>query len=172
MTTPYAGARTCFSTLEHNFPEGLILHSTMQSGSSPRVRIDPLDAANPETDITMPRTPETANRNDHVEFHPAHDDNTFEVIVKDSSVPGGGVMAHFGSFAWSQWTRPRRTVSFHPSRLSCQCGALLATPNMPTAPGDGESVVEQEGDVSYQETRRCLTGEIDSNRLRQLLRVT
>jgi beta-lactamase superfamily II metal-dependent hydrolase len=53
-------------------------------------------ATKPETDITIRRMAEMASRNGHVVFRVPPGGDSFEVFVKDSSVPHGGVIAHFG----------------------------------------------------------------------------
>ena len=54
-------------------------------------------ATKPEADITIRRMAEMASRNGHVVFRVPPGGNSFDVFVKDSSVPDGGVIAHFGS---------------------------------------------------------------------------
>jgi hypothetical protein len=44
---------------------------------------------------------ELASQNGHVIFRIPPGGNSFEVFVKDSSVPDGEVIAHFGSFQCS-----------------------------------------------------------------------
>jgi beta-lactamase superfamily II metal-dependent hydrolase len=54
-------------------------------------------ATKPEAEIAIRRMAEMASRNGHVIFRVPPGGNSFEVFVKDSSVPDGGVIAHFGS---------------------------------------------------------------------------
>jgi hypothetical protein len=54
-------------------------------------------ATKPEADITIRQMTEMASQNGHVIFRVPPGGNSFEVFVKDSSVPEGGVIAHFGS---------------------------------------------------------------------------
>ena len=54
-------------------------------------------ATKPEVDITIRRMAEMASQNGHVIFRVPPGGNSFEVFVKDSSVPDGGVIAHFGN---------------------------------------------------------------------------
>lgn len=55
-------------------------------------------ATKPEADIAIRQMAEMASQNGHVIFRVPPSGNSFEVFVKDSSVPDGGVIAHFGSF--------------------------------------------------------------------------
>ena len=55
-------------------------------------------ATKPEADIAIRQMSEMASQNGHVIFRVPPGGNSFEVFVKDSSVPDGGVIAHFGSF--------------------------------------------------------------------------
>jgi hypothetical protein len=55
-------------------------------------------ATKPEADITIRQMAEMASQNGHVIFRVPPGGESFEVFVKDSSVPDGEVIAHFGSF--------------------------------------------------------------------------
>ena len=54
-------------------------------------------ATKPEVDITIRRMAEVASQNGHVIFRVPPGGASFEVFVRDSSVPNGKVIAHFGS---------------------------------------------------------------------------
>lgn len=54
-------------------------------------------ATKPEAEIAIRRMSEMASRNGHVIFSVPPSGNSFEAFVKDSSVPDGGIIAHFGS---------------------------------------------------------------------------
>jgi hypothetical protein len=54
-------------------------------------------ATKPEADITIRRMSEMASQNGHVIFRVPPGGNSFDVFVKDSSVPEGSVIAHFGN---------------------------------------------------------------------------
>ncbi len=58
-------------------------------------------ATKPEAEIAIRRMSEMASRNGHVIIRVPPGGNSFEVFVKDSSVPDGGVIAHFGSFSYA-----------------------------------------------------------------------
>ena len=58
-------------------------------------------ATKPETDITIRRMSQVASQNGHVIFRVPPGGASFEVFVRDSSVPGGDEIAHFGSFECS-----------------------------------------------------------------------
>jgi len=53
-------------------------------------------ATKPEADITIRRMSEMASQNGHVIFRIPPGGNSFEVFVRDSSVPNGDVISHFG----------------------------------------------------------------------------
>ena len=55
-------------------------------------------ATKPEAEIAIRRMSEMGSRNGHVIFRIPPGGGSFEVFVKDSSVPDGGAIAHFGSF--------------------------------------------------------------------------
>lgn len=55
-------------------------------------------ATKPEAEIAIRRMSQLASRNGHVIFRVPPGGNSFEVFVKDSSVPEGGIISHFGSF--------------------------------------------------------------------------
>jgi beta-lactamase superfamily II metal-dependent hydrolase len=65
--------------------------------SGPRLVLS--TATKPEADITIRRMAEMASQNGHVIFRVPPGGNSFEVFVKDSSVPDGEVIAHFGGIA-------------------------------------------------------------------------
>lgn len=67
----------------------------------PGPRIVLSTATKPEANITIRRMDEMASRNGHVIFRIPPGGDSFEVFVKDSSVPDGNVIAHFGSFECS-----------------------------------------------------------------------
>lgn len=54
-------------------------------------------ATKPEAEIAIRRMALMASRNGHVIFRVPPGGNSFEVFIKDSSVPDGDVIAHFGS---------------------------------------------------------------------------
>jgi hypothetical protein len=54
-------------------------------------------ATEPEAEIAIRRMASMASRNGHVIFRVPPGGNSFEIFVKDSSVPNGDVIAHFGS---------------------------------------------------------------------------
>lgn len=54
-------------------------------------------ATKPEADITIRQMVDIESQNGHVIFRVPPGGDSFEVFVKDSSVPNGGVIAHFGS---------------------------------------------------------------------------
>jgi len=58
-------------------------------------------ATKPEADIAIRQMAEMASQNGHVIFRVPPGGNAFEVFVKDSSVPDGEVIAHFGSIPCS-----------------------------------------------------------------------
>ena len=58
-------------------------------------------ATKPEADIAIRQMAEMASQNGHVIFRVPPGGNSFEVFVKDSSVPDGKVIAHFGSIPCS-----------------------------------------------------------------------
>jgi len=53
-------------------------------------------ATKPEAAITIRRMSEIASQNGHVIFRIPPGGNSFEVFVRDSSVPNGDVVSHFG----------------------------------------------------------------------------
>jgi beta-lactamase superfamily II metal-dependent hydrolase len=74
------------------------LHNMLSKELYPGPRLVFSTATKPEADITIRQMSEMASQNGHVIFRVPPGGNSFEVFVKDSSVPDGGVTAHFGSF--------------------------------------------------------------------------
>lgn len=63
----------------------------------PEARLILSTATKPEDAIAVRRMDQMASQNGHVIFRVSPGCDSFEVFVKDSSVPNGGVIAHFGN---------------------------------------------------------------------------
>jgi glyoxylase-like metal-dependent hydrolase (beta-lactamase superfamily II) len=74
------------------------LHNMLSKELYPGPRLVFSTATKPEADITIRQMAEMASQNGHVIFRVPPGGESFEVFVKDSSVPDGEVIAHFGSF--------------------------------------------------------------------------
>lgn len=82
-------------------PTILALHNMLSQEIYPGQRLVLSTATKPEDVIAIRRMAELASQNGHIIFRIPPGGNSFEVFVKDSSVPDGGVIAHFGSFQCS-----------------------------------------------------------------------
>lgn len=78
-------------------PTIVALHNMLSQELYPGRRLVFSTATKPEADITIRQMAEMASQNGHVIFRVPPGGNSFEVFVRDSSVPDGKVIAHFGS---------------------------------------------------------------------------
>ncbi|QEE28968.1 hypothetical protein FTW19_13740 [Terriglobus albidus] len=79
-------------------PTIVALHNMLSQDIYPGQRLVFSTATKPETTIAIRRMAELASQEGHVIFRVPPGGNSFEVFVRDSSVPDGKVIAHFGSF--------------------------------------------------------------------------
>lgn len=78
-------------------PTMVALHNMLSRDIYPGDRLVFSTATKPEADITIRQMAEMASQNGHVVFRVPPGGNSFDVFIRDSSVPHGNVIAHFRS---------------------------------------------------------------------------